>query len=193
MAFRFGARPVFTVPDVGGPLSAIALADSAPADAWETITWGAGTAGPLTADFCALRVRPTAGRGDRWLLCERSATDERTYYLLHLPDTTPLIDLVALARSRWPVEQRYRELKDDLGLDHFEGRTYPGWTHHVVLTAVAFTLLQIERARTDDGPRPTLPTVRGWAREIMGLLYVLDNRRLLTMLDSFRRNAPLRR
>jgi SRSO17 transposase len=56
---------VFTVPDVGGPLSAIALADSAPADAWETVTWGTGTAGPLTADFCALRVRPTDGRGDR--------------------------------------------------------------------------------------------------------------------------------
>ena len=65
---------VFTVPGVAGPLSAIALADSAPDDAWETVTWGTGTAGPLTAQFCALRVRPTEGRGDRWLLCERSAT-----------------------------------------------------------------------------------------------------------------------
>ena len=184
---------VFTVPDVAGAASAIALADSAPADVWETITWGAGTAGPLTAQFLALRVRPTAGRGDRWLLCERSATDVRKYYLLHLPATTPLVDLVALARSRWPIEQQYRELKDDLGLDHFEGRTYPGWTHHVVLTAVAFTFLQIERGRPSDGPRPTLPVVRGWVREIMGLLYVLHNRRLLAMLDSFRRSPPLRR
>ena len=183
----------FAVADGPGPLSAVALADSAPSDAWETVTWGTGTAGPLTADFCALRVRPTAGRGDRWLLCERSATDVRKYYLLHLPATTPLVDLVALARSRWPIEQQYRELKDDLGLDHFEGRTYPGWTHHVVLTAVAFTFLQIERARPTEGPRPTLPVVRGWVREIMGLLYVLHNRRLLRMLDSFRRNAPLRR
>ena len=183
----------FAVADGPGPLSAVALADSAPPDAWETVTWGTGTAGPLTADFCALRVRPTAGRGDRWLLCERSATDVRKYYLLHLPATTPLVDLVALARSRWPIEQQYRELKDDLGLDHFEGRTYPGWTHHVVLTAVAFTFLQIERARPTEGPRPTLPVVRGWVREIMGLLYVLHNRRLLRMLDSFRRNAPLRR
>jgi hypothetical protein len=62
----------------------------------------------------------------------------------------------------------------------------------VVLTAVAFTFLQIERARP-DGPRPTLPDVRGWVREVMGLLYVLHSRRLLHMLDSFRRNAPLRR
>jgi SRSO17 transposase len=183
----------FTVADGPGPLSALALADSAPDDAWETVAWGTGTAGPLTADFCALRVRPPTGRGDRWLLCERSATDVRKYYLLHLPATTPLVDLVALARSRWPIEQQYRELKDDLGLDHFEGRTYQGWTHHVVLTAVAFTFLQIERARAPDGPRPTLPVVRGWVREIMGLLYVLHNRRLLHMLDSFRRNPPLRR
>ena len=184
---------VFTVPGVAGPLSAIALAESAPDDAWETVTWGTGTAGPLTAQFCALRVRPTDGRGDRWLLCERSASDERKSYLVHLAATSPLVDLVALARSRWPIEQQYRELKDDLGLDHFEGRTYQGWTHHVVLTAVAFAFLQIERARPDDGPRPTLPIVRGWVREIMGLLYVLHNRRLLAMLDSFRRNAPLRR
>lgn len=183
----------FTVADVPGTLSAIALADSAPDDAWEMVTWGTGSAGPLTAKFCALRVRPTAGRGERWLLCERSATNDRKYYLLHLPATTPLVDLVALARSRWPIEQQYRELKDDLGLDHFEGRTYQGWTHHVVLTAVAFTFLQIERARATDGPRPTLPVVRGWVREIMGLLYVLHNRRLLRMLDSFRRNAPRRR
>jgi len=184
---------VFAVADVAGdPLSATALATSAPDEAWETVTWGAGTAGPLTARFCALRVRPPTGRGERWLLCERSATDVRKYYLLHLPATTPLVDLVALARSRWPIEQQYRELKDDLGLDHFEGRSYQGWTHHVVLTAVAFTFLQLERGRPDE-PRPTLPTVRGWVREIMGLLYVIHNRRLLGMLDSFRRNAPLRR
>jgi hypothetical protein len=99
----------------------------------------------------------------------------------------------ALARSRWPIEQQYRELKDDLGLDHFEGRSYPGWTHHVVLAAVAFTFLQIERGRHADAPRPTLPVVRGWVREILGLLYILHNRRLLGMLDSFRRHVPLRR
>jgi SRSO17 transposase len=184
---------VCTVVEAGITQSAAALAQSVPDDAWETVTWGTGTAGPLTARFCALRVRPTKGRGDRWLLCERSATDERKYYLLHLPATTALVDLVALARSRWPIEQQYRELKDDLGLDHFEGRTYQGWTHHVVLTAVAFTFLQLERGRATGEPRPTLPVVRGWVREIMALLYVIHNRRLLAMLDSFRRNAPLRR
>ena len=84
--------------------------------------------------------------------------------------STALVDLVALARSRWPIEQQYRELKDDPGLDYFEGRTYQRWAHHVVLTAVAFTFLQIERGRRAVEPRPTLPVVRGWVREIMRLL-----------------------
>jgi SRSO17 transposase len=179
--------------DGGVPVQAQDLATAVPDAAWAPVTWGTGTAGPLTARFWARRVRPTTGRGDRWLLCERSETDVHKYYLLHLPATTPLVDLVALARSRWPIEQQYRELKDDLGLDHFEGRSYTGWTHHVVLAAVAFTFLQIERARHPDAPRPTLPVVRGWVREILGLLYILHNRRLLGMLDSFRRHAPLRR
>ncbi len=183
----------FTRAGVPGTQSATTLARATPDDTWATVTWGTGTAGPLTARFWAVRVRPTKGRGERWLLCERSATDERKYYLLHLSATTALVDLVALARSRWPIEQQYRELKDDLGLDHFEGRSYQGWTHHVVLTAVAFTFLQIERGRAAIDPRPTLPVVRGWVREIMGVLYVIHNRRLLHMLDSFRRNAPLRR
>jgi SRSO17 transposase len=182
----------FTLAEVPGTHAATALAASAPDHAWESVTWGTGTGGPLTARFVALRVRPAKGRGERWLLCERSATDERKFYLLHLPPQTPLVDLVALARSRWPIEQQYRELKDDLGLDHFEGRGYQGWAHHVVLTAVAFSFLQIERGRATHGPRPTLPVVRGWVREIMGLLYVIHTPRLLQMLDNFRRNAPLR-
>ena len=195
LAYGVAIRGEATCAVVGvpGTASAATLAASAPEAAWALVTWGTGTAGPLTARFVALRVRPARGRGDRWLLCERSATDERKYYLLHMPATTALIDLVALARSRWPIEQQYRELKDDLGLDHFEGRSFHGWAHHVVLTAVAFTFLQLERGRDAGEPRPTLPVVRGWVREIMGLLYVLHNRRLLRMLDSFRRSAPLRR
>ena len=144
MASRFAARPSCAVVGVPGPQSATAIAQSAPEDAWESVTWGTGTAGPLTARFCALRVRPTKGRGDRWLLCERSATDERKYYLLHLPATTALVDLVALARSRWPIEQQYRELKDDLGLDHFEGPHVSG----------------LGASRRPDGRRVYLPTDR---------------------------------
>ena len=172
--------------------TAKAIGAAVRADAWQRVSWGPA-AGPLTASFYAVRVRAPKGRGERWLLCERALDDTRKYYLLNLAPTATLTDLVALARSRWPIEQQYRELKDDLGLDHFEGRSYRGWTHHVVLTAVAFTFLQLERARTDLAVRPTLPIVRGWVREIFGLLYVMHSRRLMHMLTSFQRNPPLRR
>jgi SRSO17 transposase len=176
-----------------GALRVEAVGRALPEDAWETVTWGTGTKGPLRARFAARRVRPVHSPGERWLLCERSlADDARKYYLLHLDATASLTDVVRLARSRWPIEQQYRELKDDLGFDHFEGRTYPGWMHHAVLSAVAYTFLQLERLRPGPGPRPTLPAVRLWVREIFGLLHVINSTRLMTMLVSFQRSPPLR-
>ena len=174
--------------------TAVAIGTALPEAAWHRVTWADGTKGPLTARFAAVRVRPAKSRGDRWLLCERALTDDtRKYYLLNLDATASLHDLVTVARSRWPIEQQYRELKDELGIDHFEGRSYRGWTHHTVLTAIAFTFLQLERRRSDDATRPTLPTVRLWVREIMAVLYVVTNRKLLNLLVSFQRNPPLRR
>jgi SRSO17 transposase len=171
-----------------------AIATAIPDTQWQRVCWGDGTKGPLAARFAAVRVRPAKSRGERWLLCERSLSDdERKYYLLNLDATASLPDLVTLARSRWPIEQQYRELKDELGLDHFEGRSYRGWTHHTVLTAIAFTFLQLERMRSDDELRPTLPHVRFWVREIMAVLYVVHNRKLLNLLVNFQRNPPLRR
>jgi SRSO17 transposase len=183
----------FGTPGARRTATAAVIAAAAHSDAWQTVAWGTGTTGVLTASFYAVRVRAPKGRGEWWLLCERSADDVRKYYLLNLAPTASLKALVTLARARWPIEQQYRELKDDLGLDHFEGRRYRGWTHHVVLTAIAFTFLQLERGCVNAALRPTLPVVRGWVREIMGLLYVIHNRTLLHMLDSFRRNPPLRR
>jgi SRSO17 transposase len=174
--------------------TAAAIGGALPETAWHRVTWAAGTKGPLTARFAAVRVRPAKTRGDRWLLCERSlADDARKYYLLNLDATASLRDLVTIARSRWPIEQQYRELKDELGIDHFEGRSYRGWAHHTVLTAIAFTFLQFERRRADQATRPTLPTVRLWVREIIAVLYVVTNRKLLNLLVSFQRNPPLRR
>ena len=174
--------------------TAAEIATRLPAGAWRHVCWAQGTKGPLAARFAAVRVRPAKSRGERWLLCERSLiNDEPKYYLLNLDATASLGDLVALVRSRWPVEQQYRELKDELGIDHFEGRSYRGWAHHTVLTAIAFTFLQLERMRSQDDPRPTLPHVRLWVREIMAVLYVIGNRKLLNLLVSFQRNPPLRR
>ncbi len=174
--------------------TAAEIAARIPDDEWQRVSWAKGTKGPLAARFAAVRVRPAKSRGERWLLCERSLIDdERKYYLLNLEATASLRDLVTLVRSRWPIEQQYRELKDELGIDHFEGRSYRGWAHHTVLTAIAFTFLQLERMRSDDEPRPTLPHVRFWVREIMAVLYVIGNRKLLNLIVSFQRNPPLRR
>jgi hypothetical protein len=74
--------------------------------------------------------------------------------------------LVQLTHQRWAIEQQYQELKDELGLDHFEGRSLPGWQRHVVLTALAYTWLQCERQRRGT-TLPTLPLVRAVITEIL--------------------------
>jgi SRSO17 transposase len=182
------------LPDAPRSCSLDAVGRALPPRAWCRVTWGQGTKGPLAARFAARRVRLRHGRGDRWVLFERSlADDARKYYVLNLEPTASLKTLVRLARSRWPIEQQYRELKDELGLDHFEGRTYPGWAHHTVLTAAAFTFLQLERRRSPDEPRPTLPAVRAWMREIVALMYVAGNHGLFRLAVSFHENPPLRR
>ena len=142
------------------PFSSLAaLATDAGQDAFQEVTWREGTRGPMTSRFLALRVRPAnvkLRRADpdgelpvRWLLAEWPAgkpapTD---YWLSNLPADTPIGRLVELAKLRWRVEQDYRELKDALGLDHFEGRSYPGWHHHVTLVSVAHGFLTLERLR----------------------------------------------
>jgi SRSO17 transposase len=151
-----------------------ALAAEQPAKAWRIITWRNGTNPPWKAGFSAQRVTPAHDWRDRrlapevWLLCERDlGTTPRTkYYLVDLPPTASLKALVQLAHQRWAIEQQYQELKDELGLDHFEGRSWPGWQRHVVLTATAYSWLQAERRRR--GARlPTLPMARAVMTEIL--------------------------
>jgi SRSO17 transposase len=159
---------------------------------WHQITWAHGTKGPLVARFAAIRVRPAKSRGERWLLCEESLTDgERKYYFSNCPPTTSLRGLVKLARGRWAVEIQYRDLKSELGFDHFEGRSYPGWNHHAVLAAITYTFLQLERRRRTD-PLPTFPEIRNLVREVMTTLFFLERPQWLNLALSFRRNPPLR-
>ncbi len=163
-----------------------------PTAAWRRICWAQGTKGPMAARFAALRVRPT-NRTECWLLCERPLVGhgKRKAYLLNLPAAAALKDLVRVARRRWPIEQQYRELKDELGLDHFEGRSYRGWTHHAVLAALTYTFLQHERRR-GTMPLPTFPQVRNWMREIVAVLFFLERPKWLNLLVSFLRDPPLR-
>ncbi|HZD71135.1 MAG TPA: IS701 family transposase [Actinomycetes bacterium] len=123
-----------------------------------TVAWREGVDGePLVSRFVALRVRPAGrqlrqlARGTqlpvRWLLAEwpQGEPEPVKYWLASLPETTSLQQLVGLAKLRWRVEHDYRELKDALGLDHFEGRSFAGWHHHVTLVSVAHAFVTLER------------------------------------------------
>ncbi len=123
-----------------------------------TVTWREGADGQrLVSRFVALRVRLAgvklrqAARGGelpvRWLLAEwpDGEAEPVKYWLASLSETTPLERLVGLAKLRWRVEHDYRELKDALGLDHFEGRSFKGWHHHVTLVSVAHAFVTLER------------------------------------------------
>jgi SRSO17 transposase len=123
----------------------------------QTVAWREGSRGKLSSRFLALRVRPAnvqlrraAGEDElplAWLVCEwPDGEDEPAkYWLSNLPEDTPLDRLVSLAKLRWRVEHDYRELKDALGLDHFEGRSFRGWHHHVTLVTLAHGFLTLER------------------------------------------------
>jgi SRSO17 transposase len=125
--------------------------------AWRRVSWRRGTKGPLAAEFAALRVRPAEGAqlrngrhlpgGEVWLVGERRATGERKYYLSNLPPSTPLEELAALIKARWVCEQAHQQLKEELGLDHFEGRSWTGLHRHALMAMVAFCFLQHLRLR----------------------------------------------
>jgi SRSO17 transposase len=132
----------------------------------QTVGWREGDRGPLTSQFIALRVRPAndAQRDEdgvlpeRWLLAEwPDGKDEPVkYWLSNLSTETPIVTLVRLAKLRWRVEHDYRELKQCLGLDHYEGRTFCGLHHHLTCVTVAHAFLTCCRlARGDpDTARP---------------------------------------
>jgi SRSO17 transposase len=172
--------------------SLAAIANSLAPSAWSRIRWGQGTKGPLEARFAAVRVHIPKSRSERWLLCQESLVDgERQYYFSNLPAETPLKTVVRIARSRWAIEVQYRDLKTELGLDHFEGRSYPGWNHHAVLAAMTFNFLQLERRRRRE-PLPTFPEIRDLVREIMAALLWTARPGWLKLAISFQRNPPLR-
>lgn len=123
-----------------------------------TVSWRQGADGqPLVSRFVALRVRPAGrqlrrvARGTelpvRWLLAEwpQGEPEPVKYWLANLPTDTSLQQLVHLAKLRWRVEHDDRELKDALGLDHFEGRSWQGWHHHVTLVSVAHAFVTLQR------------------------------------------------
>jgi SRSO17 transposase len=187
-------------PDQEG-VSVRTLSDALPARGWRRVTWRNGTNPPWEADFAAMRVTPTTDWRHRrlapevWLLCERGLgpTGRRRHYVVSLPASASLPQLVRLAHQRWAIEQHYQDFKTELGLDHFEGRTYPGWQHHMVISAVAYAFIQRERMRAREGPPLTFPQARAFVQEIFtGLLFVSRPRYMHWMKQAEQRFRQLR-
>ena len=146
------------------PVQAHAYAAALPADAFAQVSWRQGSKGEMTSRFAARRVRP-ANRNlpknpdgslpECWLLVEwpDGAAGPTDYWLSTLPEDTPTAELVRLGKIRWRIEHDYRELKHGLGLDHFEGRTFPGWHHHVTLVTAAHLFVTVQRLTADPKAR----------------------------------------
>jgi SRSO17 transposase len=126
---------------------------------WQNISWRTGTKGKLKARFAAVRVRVADGPeqwiGDKghqhppgdevWLIGEHSMSGETKYYLANLPATSDLRSLAATIKARWICEQAHQQLKEELGLDHFEGRSWRGLHRHALMTMIAYAFLQHRR------------------------------------------------
>jgi SRSO17 transposase len=119
------------------------------------VTWREGTKGKLSGRFAWLRVWPASGwaTGDcadaepTWLLIEEQADGKRKYAFSNLPAETGRMQAVRQWKSRWPVEQGYQQMKEELGLAHFEGRSWRGCHHHVCLVILAYGFLALEQDR----------------------------------------------
>jgi len=128
---------------------------------WKKITWRQGTKGGLTCRFAACRVRLADGHKHRmlddrvqcmpgdevWLVGERRSTGEQKYYVSNLPADTPIKTLAAAIKARWVCEQAHQQLKEELGLDHFEGRSWTGLHRHALMTMIAYAFLQSRRLK----------------------------------------------
>lgn len=136
------------------PFSVKKLALGLPGVAWEDITWREGVRDPLRSRFARVRVRPAHGDEKRsepwpeeWLLIEwpKGETEPTKYWLSSLPANIDLEEMVRIAKLRWRIERDYRELKQEVGLRHYEGRGWRGFHHHATLCIAAYGFLVRER------------------------------------------------
>jgi SRSO17 transposase len=156
------------------PVAVKDLALSLPAEAWKKVAWRQGVKQKLQSRFAAVRVRPahrdywrSEPHPEEWLLIEWPATESEPtkYWLSTLPADTALVELVHMGKHRWIIERDYQELKQELGLGHYEGRGWRGFHHHATLCLAAYGFLVAERSRFSPSaqvgnlglPTPELP------------------------------------
>ena len=144
------------------PVSVKQLALDLPPAAWKDLAWRPGSRKTLRSRFAAVRIRPAHRDSNRsephaeeWLLIEwpKSEAEPAKYWLSTVPATTPLKSLVKIAKHRWIIERDYEELKQELGLGHYEGRGWRGFHHHATLCIAAYGFLISERARFPPSAR----------------------------------------
>lgn len=137
------------------PVAAKALAHALPEQAWQTVTWREGTNAPLSGRFAAVRVRPahrdtqrSEPRPEEWFMVEwpEGEKEPTKYWLATLSADTPIAELVDHAKRRWRIERDYQDLKQEIGLGHYEGRGWRGFHHHATLCIAAYGFLICERS-----------------------------------------------
>ena len=146
------------------PVSIKRLAASLPEEAWREVRWREGSKGILRSRFASLSARPAHRDNERSeprpverLLIEwpDGSSEPTKYWLSTVPEQTEIGELVSLAKLRWRIERDYQDLKDELGLDHYEGRNWRGFHHHAVLCIAAYAFLAAERGRLSPPHAPT--------------------------------------
>jgi SRSO17 transposase len=147
------------------------------AKGWKKVRWRAGSKGWLESRFLAMRVQPSHGYANGkpphkevWLLVEwpEEEKEPTKYFFCDLPSSYTLRRLVRVAKCRWKIEQDYHQLKEELGLDHYEGRNWQGWHHHVTMVMLGHAFLTLETLRSkknfwvdpaEDTPRDSVSPV----------------------------------
>jgi SRSO17 transposase len=132
------------------PISVLELAKELPAKSYRTVTWREGTNTRLGSRFARVRCRVAQDnrpREEQWLIMEwpEGELQPTQYFLSNLPETTSFKTLVHTLKMRWRIEHDYRELKEEVGLDHYEGRNWRGFHHHASLCIAAYGFLMLER------------------------------------------------
>lgn len=144
------------------PVSVKQLAFDLPSSVWKNVGWRQGSKGTLRSRFAAVRVRAahrdykrTEPHAEEWLVIEwpKRESEPTKYWLSTLPPETQLKDLVKMAKHRWIIERDYEELKQELGLGHYEGRGWRGFHHHATLCIAAYGFLVAERNRFSPSVR----------------------------------------
>ena len=148
------------------PVSVQALAKALVPSQWKAVTWREGTKGAMRSRFAAARVRAahrdenrTEPHPEEWLLMEwpEGEAAPTKFWLSSVPANVELVELVGLVKLRWRIERDYEEMKDELGLDHYEGRSWLGFHHHTALCVAAYAFLATERARLSPPSSSCLP------------------------------------